>query len=63
MHGCLSNRLERKSLMILPTDHLEKFVAPLDQNLEMGILRTHQLTKDDRKNSENYALRKHHDAL
>ena len=49
--------------MILPTDHLEKFVAALDQNLEMGILRAHQLTKDDRKNSENYAMRKHHDAL
>ena len=49
--------------MIPPTDHLEKFVAALDQNLEMGILRTHQLTKDDRKNSENYVLRKHHDAL
>jgi len=49
--------------MILPTDHLEKFVAAFDQNLEMGILRTHQLTKDDRKNSENYAMREHLDAL
>lgn len=49
--------------MIIPTDHLEKFIAAFDQNLELGISRTHQLTKDDRKNSENYAMRKHHDAL